>query len=358
MATAEPTTELKASCMCGQLSASCNVPNKDFPVEYTICHCWTCRHMTGLLALTLLNVHRPLTVKGTPVQYTYPGGPKTFSRYFCGHCGTSVYEDGEPPTRYASLCSGALEKLDGLANIKSHIYVSDTGDGGLSVWLPQLPAFEEKTGGAPYTGPFVGQELARHAADERLDCTCRCGGVQFYITRPNEESRDLHSDFSNSLAPLDGGEDRHKNAGDVKWWISADGKRYAACNCACYSCRKFSGYDLQQWAFVPLVNILQKDGRPMDFSMGKLKEYSSSEGVIRHFCGGCGATVFFRSMKRPKLIDVSVGLMDASSGSRAEEWLKWQLDRVSYIEDAHHTKLVGMLHEGLKEYQKKKAQGA
>ncbi|KAI4140396.1 MAG: hypothetical protein LQ340_007877, partial [Diploschistes diacapsis] len=234
-------------------------------------------------------------------------------------------------------------------------FVADTGDGGLSVWLPQLRAWEGFPGGEPYRGPTGSPLASSPSPDDRLDCTCRCAGVQFYITRPNEDSRRPCSPYSDAIVPHTEGGDRRENRRDEKWWISDDGMRFAAALCACNSCRKSSGYDVQQWAFVPKVNIFQKDGRPTDFSMGTLRQYTSREGIARHFCGICGATVFWRSTERPDLIDVSVGLMEAPSGSRAEEWLDWKLERISFVEFAQHKRLMELLEKGLGDARARKA---
>ena len=82
--------------------------------------------------------------------------------------------------------------------------------------------------------------------------------------------------------------------------------------------------------------------------MGTLKQYNSSEGIWRAFCGVCGAVVFYHNDKRPDLIDVSVGLMEAESGARAEEWLEWSRDEVSYAEYAQNKSLIESLNTGLK----------
>ena len=88
--------------------------------------------------------------------------------------------------------------------------------------------------------------------------------------------------------------------------------------------------------------------------MGTLKQYESSKGVYRYFCGTCGATVFWRSDRRSEeLIDVAVGLFDASSGVRAEEVLEWATERVSYHEDAQNKALIAMLSEGIERAGKK-----
>lgn len=77
---------------------------------------------------------------------------------------------------------------------------------------------------------------------------------------------------------------------------------------------------------------------PLDFANltpTLLKAYESSPGVIRNFCGTCGATVFWHDKWRPEIIDVSVGLLDAPEGARAEDWLEWWGERVSFEENAN-----------------------
>jgi hypothetical protein len=153
---------------------------------------------------------------------------------------------------------------------------------------------------------------------------------------------------------------RIPNAGDEKWWLRANATKYLAGTCACRSCRLTSGFEIQTWAFVPRANIYFHVPRNMrtdpgdggggdemvvalDFDVfregereGKavLKGYESSEGVMREFCGTCGATVFWHDKWRPEVVDVSVGLLDVGEGARAEGWLEWWGGRVSFEGDA------------------------
>jgi hypothetical protein len=143
-----------------------------------------------------------------------------------------------------------------------------------------------------------------------------------------------------------------KNPGDVKWWLRGKGgTKYLAGTCACRSCRLASGFEIQTWAFVPRSNIFMysrpragvetsdRDAlpEPLDFENvppDVLRSYESSTGVAREFCPRCGATVFWHNKERSELIDVSVGLLDATEGARAETWLEWWTGRVSFAEDA------------------------
>lgn len=53
------------------------------------------------------------------------------------------------------------------------------------------------------------------------------------------------------------------------------------------------------------------------------------------------------------MIDVSVGLLRAKSGARAEEWLEWATGRVSFAEDAPDKMLIRILETGLQDWGKK-----
>lgn len=83
-----------------------------------------------------------------------------------------------------------------------------------------------------------------------------------------------------------------------------------------------------------------------------MKTYTSSPGVTRSFCGKCGANVLWSGDEehtgRVGLVDVAVGLLDASTGARAEEWLDWWSERVSFREEANNRGLVVGLERGLK----------
>ena len=63
----------------------------------------------------------------------------------------------------------------------------------------------------------------------------------------------------------------------------------------------------------------------------------------------CGATVFWHCDERPGLIDVSVGLIEASKeGVRAEGWIDWFWSRVSFEEEGENIALLEKLKKGLK----------
>ncbi|KAI3340965.1 hypothetical protein F4824DRAFT_450206 [Ustulina deusta] len=284
-----------------------------------------------------------------------------------------------------------------LMRYAKHINTAGTNDGGLSPFIrnvgdshelevvdnwPPLPTpppppakeklqdsdrdVEEKTSSGDNSQEQRGEEI--------INAFCHCKTVQFHITRPNETSKLPRSNFPDLMVPYHTGSHQAQNPDDNKWWLRPDLdshseqpenhstekgglRRYLAGTCACVSCRLTSGFEIQTWAFIPRANIFfhipddhagssgsepgpANDAQnivPLDFATlppNILKSYESSQGVRREFCSFCGATVFWRDRWRPELMDVSVGLLDADEGARAETWLDWWTGRVSFAEDA------------------------
>ncbi|KAI0487368.1 hypothetical protein F4859DRAFT_464712 [Xylaria cf. heliscus] len=249
---------------------------------------------------------------------------------------------------------------------------------------------------------------------EVLKAFCHCRMVQFQITRPNAASKLPRSNYPDLMVPYHTSSPQIQNPDDIKWWLrpelsrrprktetppaeEAQPRRYLAGTCACRSCRLTSGFEIQTWAFVPRANIFfhihesqrgssasgswtppslseSNEGGdivPLDFEAlppDILTSYESSEGVRREFCSHCGATVFWRDRWRPEIIDVSVGLLDAAEGARAETWLDWWTERVSFAEDAtngrtgeiakHANSLIESLAEGLRRQHEQRLKGS
>ncbi|MCJ1306646.1 hypothetical protein MMC25_000289 [Agyrium rufum] len=354
-------TPLQLACACEQVTASLEVLTSTLPLEIHLCHCLVCRHASGQLCIMVsdvMNGVKSLKLKGEVSR----GRTHNLERIFCGNCGTKLFDlPGEPLGEHLSICPGALVKGEGLTKLKNHIYVVDTKDGGVREWLLEADAWLEM----PEISPRIpdGKPMIKSAEDyakeesskaERLNCRCFCGGVSFYITPPDEKSTQCSSPWPDLLKPYC--MESSDNPEDVKWWLRANGTKYLAGTCACNSCRAASGFDIQTWAFVPKSNIFWADGKPLDIPMGTMKQYVSSEGAYREFCSGCGANLFWYCDARPDLIDVSVGLMHAASGVRAEEWLEWHTERVSFAECAQNKELITALEEGLKSWGKRKAE--
>ena len=350
-------TTLQFSCACGQVGGSIQIPTTAIPLPLGLCHCNTCRHQTGLLAGSyayLPKDHKNFERHGNTA--TYAASERLF-RHFCGTCGTNVFlvdkEINEVSPSF--LCSGAITTDGNEPRMNEQIFIKDTKDGGMSPWFPSIQGWEGFSDSKPVDCSRQLPESSRAdvtSKNPELPCYCQCRKIQFRITKPNEKSRDLHGPFADLLAPyVSTSPEVIENPDDIKWWLRRQGTKYLAGTCACNSCRTNSGFDIQNWTFIPNVNLLDLNGSQLDIgTMQGLTKYGSSKGTNRYFCSQCGATVFYRREERPDLLDVSVGLLDAEEGARAESWLMWWTDRVSFDEDALNKTFIGTLKEGLRKW--------
>ncbi len=338
------------ACACRQVIGSFKAHDRDLPLPLCLCHCTTCRHQSGLLCNSYATLPQgaEFEVNG-PVEF-YKASETAF-RFFCSNCGANVYFD-YTNTEERSICTGVLEKAEGVITLTEHIFVADSKDGGMSDWIPDVEAWEgfskvsKKLVDADWeTGSKASGKEARE-----LQAYCCCKGVRFKITRPDASSANLTAPRGDIVGPSTATDQDGSKDSDEPWWLRENGTKYLGGTCACNECRLASGFDVQAWAFVPKASISQLNGKPLDFSAGTLKRYDSSEGVYREFCSKCGATVFWHSDSRPELIDVSVGLLDAVEGARAESWLGWKTERVSFQEEAQNKDLVSKLSAGLRRW--------
>lgn len=354
--------KLHISCHCGNAAQDVNIEKSALPFEINMCHCDSCRYTSG--QLSICDVFLPPSQQNSPSvkNLTEYKTSHHMTRYFCSLCGAYIFYY-TPSKDEWEICTGVLDAKADAFKLIGHIYVGDTNDGGLSTWLPALdykhnfalPRWKtdqdtsEKLTGDQWEGR---QSIQEDLKQNELTGKCHCGGIEFYITRPNEDSKKLHSPYPDLLIPY------HRassdNPHDYKWWLMANDTKYLAGLCACKSCRLTSGYPLQSWAFIPKANIFLPDGSPLTYGTGSLQQYKSSEGVYREFCKTCGATVFWHCDERPELIDVSAGLLRAPSGVRAEGWLEWHVNRVSFKEEAQSRDVAEALELGLFEAHERK----
>jgi len=370
-ATSAQITTVLASCACANFTLQIDYPTSSLPISRPLCLCNNCRRVTGSCSTSYVSV--PSSTKVDPeisglISYEMSPEPQT-TWYFCSKCGAHVLyrviETGE-----WRVASGLLDRTEGIVNWDSHEQIQDTLDGGLSNFLTHLI---HDNGGkrelkfwlkkkddneiAPRGWKLLEKQTEATSIrdtkkDDRLRAQCFCGGVQFYVTRPNEASKKVRSPWSDLFIPYHIGASS-ANPENVTWWLCANDTKYCAGTCACTSCRLSSGPEIQPWAFIPKCNLFQMDGMPLDYSMGTLKRYNSSKDIFREFCGICGATVFWHCKQRTDLIDVSVGLFDPKEGARVEGWLEWYTQRVSFEEMAVSKRLVRGLSEGLKAWSAK-----
>ncbi|RYP15929.1 hypothetical protein DL765_005415 [Monosporascus sp. GIB2] len=123
-----------------------------------------------------------------------------------------------------------------------------------------------------------------------------------------------------------------KNPEDVKWWLRPPLTPATADSNSDTNAVRYLAASSEPGSSVAAEDSVVQLGFAT-LPSGILKSYESTPGVLREFCPRCGATVFWHARWRPDLIDVSVGLFDAPEGSRAEKWMDWWSERVSFIEE-------------------------
>ncbi|CBF81389.1 hypothetical protein AN5695.2 [Aspergillus nidulans FGSC A4] len=331
--------EHRISCLCAQVTQQVLLEPTNNALN--LCHCTACRTVSGQIYASYYLLQMEPRLENLEIYRQ----SDLLCRYFCGTCGSHVFAHAIHTGRFL-VASGLVDSPPQTESIQ-HWVVGDTQDGGLSYYLPGDV-------GKADVSCWVSQSNRQTAAaktetdNARLLAGCHCGGIEFYITRPDSASEEPWSDWSDILVPYHS-EASAENEEDVKWWLCAGKTKYLAGTCACRTCRLASGFPIQTWAFVPKSNILTAQNSELAFGAGTMKRYESSPQIYREFCSRCGASVFWHCEKRPLLIDVSVGLLRAESGSRAEEWLEWATGRTSFAEMAVDKSLIQRLEAGLAE---------
>ncbi|KUI62588.1 hypothetical protein VP1G_09709 [Cytospora mali] len=291
--------------------------------------------------------------RGTPVNQASPADMSL------GEAPTLTGGYGEEREEHFEVATGVISESpthDGPVEYLAHP-TADTIDGGLAPWL-SIPDMEGRT--------QMPTQLHVEPSSRAIPAFCQCGKVQLKIFRPQdifpkEGAQYPYSPYPDLMYPFKtSSKSTVDNPANEKWYLRDDDTKYLAGTCACRSCRLITGYEIQTWAFIPRAAIhISVASRPpsspfsedyippepdsyvpLDFeelsnqSANPLRSYESSPGVFREFCPGCGATVFWHAKVRPDLIDVSVGLIHASEGARAEDLLEWWRGRCSFAEDA------------------------
>jgi len=253
-----------------------------------------------------------------------------------------VFKDEKLPLLVAT---GALENIACDTEVVKWApqgFVGDTIDGGASHWLksintsgPKLKSFKCSPRGDDAEELPADWPTQPHTSEEKQDTLlirCKCQGVHFLLH---------HNDY-----------DGVKNE-DLTWNVNPTTRKIKAELCGCDSCRLQGGTDVCYWTYSDMQNISflsdkGETGFPSDMDglsalidehdprVGSLKYYRSSPNVCRYFCGTCSATIFYANKKRPHLIDIAVGVLEAKDGARAEGMLWWPFERgIGSKEDAN-----------------------
>jgi hypothetical protein len=260
---------------------------------------------------------------------------------------------------------GTLEEGDTTVyEIAAHIFVGDTIDGGFSDFLPsingkavqryaqfregeQLPLY--------WSHPSRTIRKSSHAPNDKLHGYCHCRGVEFWISRPSARSAWAKVAHETGTYP----HDQPLPPESETFWLRDNRTKFRAAVCPCDSCRlAANGNAFAQWAYIPTVDVsLDPEGKipmPDSLSWGTLKSSRTSERASQHFCGKCGAVVFWNTDARPYLKDFGVGLFNSPDGARAEGWLKWRTKEMRHREDGlrRAEALTLAVEKGLRDYGK------
>ncbi|KAF3768119.1 DUF636 domain protein [Cryphonectria parasitica EP155] len=358
-----PTKTLSAACYCKAVQYSVEIPTSDLPLPVHLCHCSICRYTHGTLCIFHTTLPQGVSLKFTPPSSLhkmtgYSHANAQAERFFCSTCGCHVGDvgpisaDASAPGATEWVVASALfaEHGEDVFQIKTHCFTEgSTGGSGLFSFLPKLSIRDLKVWNP---GPDSGWWSAKikdqlpmqefdEAGNEALRAECHCGGVSFTIPRPTTPAIREDPYLSNYISPKD----------NNKW---------LGCLDPCDDCRLQCGTLVTAWTFVPRAHIQP----PMPLKLapyGTMKTFASSEGVLRGFCGTCGATVVYSCDERTptpeqQIIDVSVGLLRAPEGVLAEKWMTWRAGRLANIESAKKfsPEFAESLAEGMEKWSREK----
>lgn len=222
--------------------------------------------------------------------------------------------------------------------MQKHIYSKSSKDLGIACMLSHVGGrrLDDRNPPNDQADARLVEEEAEFGGNgaQRLRAKCHCGGVSFTISRPTEDhvNDEFHKKY---ISPVD----------KTKWVATLD---------VCDDCRLINGTHVVGWTFLPLAICDPPINR--DLKIGTTKTYSSSPGVVRSFCGTCGATVFFSCESREpseakKVVDLATGILRAPEGSMAAKWLTWRT-RVAFLETGkrYDAEFGEALEEGMRKW--------
>lgn len=334
MASASPNIHINASCHCGLFKHTAVLPLTAFPLKSALCHCNTCRHVSGQLFATFAVIPCPVPTDAQGFDKLVPyRSSSSLARYFCPVCGASVLNREADEWEYAS---GVIEFLTedgrnahdllpgGLLN-RAVLFVSDAVDGGAVPWVNE--------------GKAEGLACRKMGYRDSQDVTdAMLAGTQDY---PKQNAKSKEPTLKASC---------HCGKSKLELLPSVESGRYQAGLCACTSCRKACGFEFTSWAKLPKDRIKMADGRSLDKGLIDMGAYKTSDQVERHFCKKCGATVSYYH-NGMDTIDIASGLFEAPEGSRADNWLQWNQggDNLGYEEDALDKEFAKKLADGVRQ---------
>ncbi|KAJ4362912.1 hypothetical protein N0V83_010029 [Neocucurbitaria cava] len=340
--TMEGTITLTVHCLCEANVFKTEVAKSKLPLQAHMCHCDSCRHVSGALYSSETRWPEPRSNVDISKLKVYHFSSQ-ISLLFCPTCSTPIFWlTRNDQSRLLGVWTGALANVNhDIVKFTDHIFVGDTLDGGATEWLrhPNADGAEIKRYKGsdtekpedlpeqwPSTAELTGYEAKKESA---VPIRCKCKGVDLLLNRGD------YSDFKEEDLPFNIDPKTHK---------------LLATLCGCDSCRLQCGVDVFNWTFAEMKNISfgnQNGGRfpghqndlkklvdARDLAIGSLTYHASSPGVLRFFCSTCSACIFYSTDRRPTIIDIAVGVLEASDGALAEGLLSWTYGaRIDYRED-------------------------
>jgi hypothetical protein len=98
--------------------------------------------------------------------------------------------------------------------------------------------------------------------------------------------------------------------GEIRYTI--DGELSDFGHCHCRSCQKASGSAFASNAGVDRADLTLSDPN------GRLREYQSSPGKLRAFCGRCGSPLYAYLQATPDVVRIRLGSLDTPFDGRAK----------------------------------------
>lgn len=308
------TKTLEAKCFCGSVHFTVDVPLSSLPFPVHLCHCSICRFTTGAPCV----FHTPLGA--SKANFIAPSSEANITSYvakgavsrqeFCSTCGCHIKCAGDGD-HWVGSTSIFVDNGPDIFRINRNIYSKSTKDGGIASMLTNVGGRDmvewEPPADSPRAKLVESQPEVGEDGQERLRAQCHCGGVSFTFGRPTQEM--LDDEFTAGfVSPLD----------KKKWLALLD---------VCTDCRLVAGTNVIGWTFLPL-SICEPPIKA-DLKIGTSKTYATSPGVLRSFCGTCGATVFYsnderRPDEKRQIVDLATGILRAPKGVMADDWFTWR----------------------------------
>ena len=314
VSSAPETKTLEARCFCGSIHIALDVPVEQLPLSAYLCYCSLCRYSTGAPAVFHFSPQ-----KGVLPRFIAPSSEKALTTYkvgkectydFCATCGCHIAAVGLDRGDWTPSTSIFADQRPEVFRFTHQFFTKSAPGSAMPSMLSHVGEHEMKIWNPPDDDPrakvFVPVAEVGPDGQERLLGQCHCGGISFTFGRPSQKV--LEDPFmSKYVSPRD----------KTKWLATYD---------ICDDCRLVDGTHVIGWTFVPLV-LFNPPIKP-DLKIGSAKTFASSEGVLRSFCGICGATVFYLSKRRQpsegqSVVAIATGILRCPDGTMGENWFAW-----------------------------------